>query len=96
MSATLDDVLSVLREIATAAKPVSATVNREELADLLGIGTTNLDTMRAMGRIGPKPAKFGSSVRWVRSEILDWLSRRHPDGELLTSDEWAAILRQHR
>lgn len=96
MTATLDDVLTVLKEIADQTKPHSALIDRHEFADLLAIGLTNFDTLRSSGKIGPVPCRLGGSLRWNRAEVLEWLRRTHSDGDLFTTDEWAKVRRQSR
>ena len=38
----------------------------------LSMSATAFRTQEAAGRIGPRPVKFGRSVRYVRSELERW------------------------
>jgi excisionase family DNA binding protein len=90
--ATLDDILDELRRLtaATTAEP-SAVLTREQLAELLVVGVSTLDTLRATGKIGPHEFKLGSSVRWRRDEVLAWLSYPNDRRDLPDARTWAAI-----
>jgi predicted DNA-binding transcriptional regulator AlpA len=94
--ATLDTIASLLRELLAATKTPSPMIDRTELADLLRIGETKLDTLRSSGKIGPAEVKLGRSVLWNREEVLAWLASPSPRGELWDSAGWAMRWRDSR
>jgi predicted DNA-binding transcriptional regulator AlpA len=46
----------------------------EQAADLCNLSITSWKTQARCGRVGPVPLRFGKSVRWVRSELEDWIA----------------------
>lgn len=66
-------------------------LDRRAMAALLGIGASTFDRLRASGKIGPQPIRLGASPRWHRPEVLAWLARRDPAGELYDAATWPAV-----
>lgn len=90
--ATLDDLLTALRDIhAALASPPPELLDRHALASLLGIGVSTLDTHRAAGRVGPAPVRLGGAILWRRDEVGAWLRTPTPSGELHDSHTWPHV-----
>ena len=52
-----------------------------DLAQRLGVSLRHIRRMDAMGKL-PQPVRIGNSVRWVLSEIQEWLASGCPDRRL--------------
>jgi predicted DNA-binding transcriptional regulator AlpA len=47
-------------------------IDKHAVACLLGVSWRHVDRLRARGAM-PPPVKLGTSVRWDRRVILDWI-----------------------
>jgi prophage regulatory protein len=53
-------------------------LNRKEVCEMVGLQKSRLDTLEREG-IFPRKRLFGSrSVRWLQSEVLEWMQSRPP------------------
>lgn len=50
----------------------------EDAAALLSMSRSGFDQFEAAGLIGPKPARFGRSIRWSRDELTRWAAAGCP------------------
>ena len=55
-----------------------------ELAEKLGVSLRHIRRLDAIGKL-PKPMRLGGAVRWLASEINEWLEAGAPSRE-----EWEA------
>lgn len=58
----------------------SLALTGDELAKLLGISRRHLHTLDRTAKV-PRPIRLGQSVRWPRSEIIQWLAAGAPPRE---------------
>jgi len=87
-------VLAELRAIReTLAVTSQVLIDGETVARLLGISLSTLHQVRARGDFGPSPVTIPGtrSVRFLRSEVVQWAASPRKDGNLPTAKEWAAI-----
>jgi predicted DNA-binding transcriptional regulator AlpA len=86
----LDELLTLLRD---RLVPPEGTIDRTAFAALLFIGLTAFDTLRASGKLGPRPFKVGGSktLRWHRPEVTAWLANRDHAGELYDATGWPPV-----
>lgn len=61
-------------------------VDTKEAARLLGVSERHFITLNDEGLLGPRPVRLKSSVRWVISELTDWLHSGCP-----TREQWDAM-----
>ena len=61
-------------------------VNMEDAARMLGMSKTAFKTHLASGRIGPKPIRFGRSVRFSVAELSDWCAQ-----DCLARERWLEV-----
>ena len=67
-----------LREVsADAFQTAPLMMTADELADTLCISKRQVWRLKAKGDI-PKPVTIGTSVRWRRSDILEWIAEGCP------------------
>lgn len=66
-------------------------IDRTQFAELLSIGTSTFDKLRATGVIGPRPVRLGGAVRWELREVEAYLAARNPAGDLYDASTWPAI-----
>jgi predicted DNA-binding transcriptional regulator AlpA len=50
-----------------------------DVAKLLKIGSSTLAALRKRGKFGPEPKRIGGSVRFVTSEVVQWIRLGCPD-----------------
>ena len=55
-------------------------LNKKELSSELRLSVRKLDDMHCRGLL-PEPRRLGRSVRWVRSEIVEWIAAGCPSQE---------------
>ena len=70
-----DDGLGEVSADSFQAAPLMMTA--DELAETLCISKRQVWRLKARGDI-PKPVTIGTSVRWRRSDILDWIAEGCP------------------
>jgi excisionase family DNA binding protein len=76
LCARLDTLIELLTRRATDAQiPTSPYVTIAELAKLIGVGLRTVKTWRASGNL-PKPIRVGRTVRWLRTDIDEFLKRK--------------------
>ena len=56
---------------------VKLLINANELASMLGVSPRTIWRMNSNGLI-PRPLKLNRSVRWVLSDVADWIEQRCP------------------
>lgn len=93
-TASLDDVLHVLKEIADRIKPASTLIDRSEFASMVSIGISTFDKLKAAGSIAPAAVWIGGSLRWNRDEVRAWLSTPTHKNELHDSRSWPGVWKQ--
>ena len=59
---------------------------RDDVAGLLQVSLRHVAAMEATGRLGPRKLKFGRAVRYLASEIQEWLEAGAP-----ARDRWDAM-----
>ena len=75
-----DDVLGDVAAESFESAPLMMTA--DELAETLCISKRQVWRLKAKGDI-PKPVRIGSSVRWRRSDILQWIAEGCPSSSSL-------------
>ncbi len=53
-------------------------ISGSELAKQVGVSLRHIRRMDVMGKI-PRPVRIGNAVRWLASEIEEWLENGAPD-----------------
>jgi excisionase family DNA binding protein len=56
----------------------SSAISSKEMARRMNIGLTLLYAMRKSGKLGPRPIRFGTSVKFLCSEVESWLAAGAP------------------
>lgn len=59
---------------------------RDDVAGLLQVSLRHVAAMEATGRLGPRKLKLGRAVRYLASEIQEWLEAGAP-----ARDKWDAM-----
>lgn len=59
-------------------------VNRRELARLLSVSTRTLDRLDSSGRLPAALRLGGTTKRWRRDEIVEWVRQCMPDRKTWT------------
>lgn len=54
---------------------------RDDVAGILQVSLRHVSAMDATGRLGPRKLKFGRAVRYLASEIQEWLAAGAPARE---------------
>jgi predicted DNA-binding transcriptional regulator AlpA len=65
-------------------------IDREEFAQRLAVGVSTLDRMRAAGRVGPRPIRFGG-IKFRFAEVAAWIATSTPSGGLYDAATWAPV-----
>ena len=78
---------------ANPAPPVEPPIglNATDAAALIGISPSHFFQLLKTGRIGPSAIRLGRAKRYLRPELLDWLSAGAPSRE-----RWAAMQSEGR
>lgn len=53
-------------------------VSAKELAGLMGVSLRHVRRLDSAGKL-PRPIRIGGSVRWLITEVKDWLNAGAPD-----------------
>lgn len=59
---------------------------RDDVAGLLQVSLRHVAAMEASGRLGPRKLRFGRVVRYLASEVHEWLAAGAP-----ARDAWDAM-----
>ena len=59
--------------------PQTLAVDAATLATSLGVSLRHLRRMEASGALGPRPLRFGRSVRYSVAEVQEWIRAGAPD-----------------
>jgi predicted DNA-binding transcriptional regulator AlpA len=68
-------------------------VDSAGLAALLSVSERHVRAMTKSGTLGPRPLKFGASIRWSVAEVRDWLACGSRTGRLPDRRTWEAMKR---
>jgi predicted DNA-binding transcriptional regulator AlpA len=67
---------------------------RDLFVNRMAVSMATGHRLTAAGKIGPRPIRVGSSVRYFLPEVLAWLAHRRPDGQLHDRHTWSAVWTQ--